>query len=494
VEVKVNHNINDLFEDLLEGKNLSKVFEDYNFNAYLHTALNDINKDITGYIKSHRLDLYQNHYPYFFRSVVNHMLLQIKHNSFKQFEAFDIRSNFSFEVLKPEVKATMQSVSPFTYHPFQVQAVESLGNKLRININSGPILFNTNELLLWISPYLSQDNFLKTKNLLCQCYGVEMVVTMNGMTKRLDLIQRESVLYDQPFLMQAMLESVSPEMFGYQSFEVAELEKIENLQIEIEYITLFHHGEAELPDDIHALFMFNLMPVFSMLDDYAAHINIDGSKEYYPITASGTTNYKSFYMENEVLLDKVRLDKYISSKSETLNYIIKRKKNSNSHIKLQRKVGQVINKQLQVHATWTQLIDINQYQDKSIKILDRDKISYIPKVIYKKIYSSNLNDEKIDNFIELSNLINYRIFNVNTIKAICDISSLNQQSKLFLDNLISVNYLHDHKSLSLDFTDCSNIEKLKIIQGVNLLEKILGYLLNDNIDVEIIFSKSLIEM
>lgn len=490
MELDTTQDINNLFEGLLKGREISHIFDNYDFNSYLHSALENIHKDVSRYIKGHRLDLYQNHYPYFFRPVVNHMLLQINRNNFKQFEHFDIRSNFRFEVSQPDIQATMQSVSPFTYHPFQAGKVEALNQELRININSGSILFNQDELLLWISPQVSTDNLLKAKNLLDKANKVIMAYKIDDELYKIELSSKQSMLYDQPFLMQALLEGVSPEMFGYQAFDIKDIEKIENQQIQIEYISIVHEHNSELPDNLHELFSFNLMPVLSITDDYASNIKIDGSKEYYPVTASESDSHMSFYMENDILLDKQKINKYASSQAESLNYIIRHESNHSCQIKIQSKVKNIINKELQVFGSWTQLLDINKYQDKSIKIMDRDKMAYSAKVIFKNGYVLNDNVEKIDRFIELSNLINYRRFDKDTILAICDISTLNPEALAYLNGLISVDYQQSRQTLILNFRDGTQLEKLKIDYGVKRLDKVLNYLLNENLQLEINMHKT----
>lgn len=489
MDINFSGDINTLFKELLKNQDLSQVFDNYDFNNYLNTALTDVHKDITRYIKSHRLDLYKNHYPYFFRPVVNHMLLLLERVNFYQFQPFEIRSNFQFDIINPKIAASMQSVSPFTYHPFKVDKIVSLSNELRIDINSAPILFNHDELLVWINPRISLDNFIKTKQLLKHCHKVEMVYQINEVEYKMELLPKQVILYDQPFLMQVMLHSVSPQMFGYQAFDIPKLELIENQTIKLEYISIQLNENSELPDKLNQLFMFNLMPVLSMLDDYAAPIILDGSHEYYPITASESTAYKTFYMVNELLLENKRILEYASSESEFLNYIIRYNAKQICDIKINSNLDKMLNKQLQIYGTWTQFLDINQYQNKSIKILDRDKMTYSSSVIFKNGYVNNTNEEKIDCFIELSNLINYNKFDKKAIQSIVEISSLNATAREYLNTLVSVEYQQNRKQLILSFQDGSQLEKLYIQQGVEQLGLVLDYLINDNIEIVVNFHK-----
>ncbi|MDC0535429.1 hypothetical protein OAO18_06410, partial [Francisellaceae bacterium] len=135
--------INTIIGKLIDDSNSESLLANHDIGNIIDNVLHQITLDTQEYIKFHRIEMYMNHHPSFFKPVVNHMLTKIiRHSPAESFDQFDMNMIFDFKVDKFDVPCSMKTMSRFTYHPFYITGIDSLNDRLRINLSKNIINFN----------------------------------------------------------------------------------------------------------------------------------------------------------------------------------------------------------------------------------------------------------------------------------------------------------------------------------------------------------------
>ncbi|MDC0535986.1 hypothetical protein OAO18_09285, partial [Francisellaceae bacterium] len=250
-----------------------------------------------------------------------------------------------------------------------------------------------------------------------------------------------------------------------------------NQDIRLCYIDIISQEKLNIP--VNNIFTFNLLPIFSIIKEYSKKININGSKEYYPIIPSNNAKNASLLGEETVQIGANTIKRLqVSDNENTSNfsYLIKTLRANKHAIKINGPLVNIIDKPIQLFGEWTQLIDINSYQNETVRIIDRSKSTYVPKVVYKGNFVLNDNIHKVNRFIELSHFLSNKILSKKTIHSLLQIISPSNNIDYMIEDLISVIFEQSDSIIYLKFKFQNKERELEILYHIERLKKLLNYL------------------
>ena len=476
--------INQIISKLATNSESEDILKKYNIAEIIDNSLNKIQEGTKEYIKSHRIILYKNYHPYLFKPIVNHMLAKTTNSlNANKFEQFDMNFGVEFGIKNQTDVAKMQTISKYSHHPFDIENIIKLNNKIRINLTNQAITFNQDNLELWVSPHLSEEDFIHIKTVFNSSPEVRLAFEKEGRECSIKLKILNTSSFSLPLISQLMLESVSPKMFGNFRLQIdQEIERILNQKVKLKYIDIYLEKPCGIP--VEDIFCLNIMPIFSIFDEYSKNIVLDGKLEYQPIYSSNTYYKSNLLQEKQVTLDDKVIKAYKDADNKPFNYLIEDTSHHHKQfIKINGRVQDMIFKNIQIQGLWTQLLNITDYQEESIKILDRSKGTYSLNVLYKAKYVLNENCGKVNRFVELSHFLNNQELNKKILMSLYKIITPKEFEKITEENLLDVTYNAFTHQLNLELSVKNENQKERFEVELDRIGKLINYLYSNKVDV-----------
>jgi len=475
--------VNQMVKKLVNDQKSDHLLKNYDISGMLNKVLSGITTETREYIKSHRIDMYKTHHPFFFKPIVNHMLVKVVQTSpVNSFEQFDLNLGVAFELNKLDGRGKMESINKYTHHPFTISDIVDLIGFIRINLQCTEIVFNHDNIDLWVSPDLSEKEFLYAKNILTNSEKITLYYEKKGVEESIDLTVDSSNIYSLAVITQLMLEAVSPQMFGQISLSIDKnLELIINQKVKLKYIDITY--EQPVAMQVSNIFNINILPLFSIFEDYSKKLKITGSTEFEQIYPSNTYSHTSLLHEDKVLFNNVAIQRYGINDEDEFNYIIKEDRHKQHSIKINGNAASILKKNVQVHGTWTQLVDVDAYSEKLIKILDRSKSTYYLRSVYKANYVLNENHTQVNRFIELSHFINNKKLTKSVLISLYKIITPRNFERIHEADVLEVEFNALNNELNLTMFVKNDAHKQQLFLEVARVEKLLNYLYSSEIEV-----------